>query len=272
MRLNGLTVFSTLALSACLSHAASVNEAATSLRSISNAGVAIQSDRVSDNAVVDNSANVVEENENQDDEIDNNEEEEEEAEENDENGEENVDENENEGENENVDENLDQNDNKNNDNNNDNNNDDAENNNKDDLNNIGQFLNGSLGDGFNDILIDPNDIQGSLGQNILNLLLSMGICNFNIGSLGGLSLGNEIQLLLQLQQLQQLQALGIVNSFTIDQLIQREILSKTFNLNIIKRSINASVKQAARSRKRTVMLKRQCANAGQSQRGASEKA
>ncbi|KAI1281103.1 hypothetical protein F5Y07DRAFT_412963 [Xylaria sp. FL0933] len=145
--------------------------------------------------------------------------------------------------------------------------DNAGQNNNNDNNNIGQLLNGTLGDSFNDINIDPNDIEGSLGQNILDLLLSMGICNFDLGSLGGLGLGNEIQLLIQLQQLQQLQALGIVNSFTVDQLIQREILSQTFNLNIIKRSIDASVKQATRGRKRTVMLRRQCANVGRSQGG-----
>ncbi|KAI0459360.1 hypothetical protein F5B21DRAFT_526087 [Xylaria acuta] len=124
-------------------------------------------------------------------------------------------------------------------------------------------LNGNLEDSFNDINIDPNDIQGSLGQNILDLLLAMGICNFNLNSLQGLSLGNEIQLLLQLQQLQQLQALGIVNSFAVDQLIQREILSKTFNLDIIRRSIDASVKQASRGKKRTTILRRQCADVGQ---------
>ncbi|KAJ2976967.1 hypothetical protein NUW58_g7954 [Xylaria curta] len=90
----------------------------------------------------------------------------------------------------------------------------------------------------------------------------MGICNFNLNSLQGLGLGNQIQLLLQLQQLQQLQSLGLVNSFAVDQLIQREILSRTFNLNIIKRSIDASVKQASRGKKRTTMLKRQCANVG----------
>ncbi|KAK5630134.1 hypothetical protein RRF57_005849 [Xylaria bambusicola] len=222
MRLNRLTVFSTLALSACLSHAVSVNEATTSLneRSISNAGVGIQSGRVSDNAALDNSANVIDENQNQDDKTEDSNQEE--VEDNDKNGEDSVDDNENERGNENVDQNLDQNEGKNN---------DAENDDQNGLNNIGQFLNGSLGDSFNDILIDPNDIQGSLEQNILNLLLSMGICNFNLGSLGGLSLGNEVQLLLQLQQLQQLQALGIVNSFTVDQLIQREILSNTFNLS-----------------------------------------
>lgn len=95
---------------------------------------------------------------------------------------------------------------------------------------LDQNLNGELGSGFEDINIDPNDIQGSLGQNILDLMLALGICNFNLNSLQGLGLGNEIQLLLQLQQLQQLQALGIVNSFSVDQLIQQEILSQTFNL------------------------------------------
>ncbi|TGJ80177.1 hypothetical protein E0Z10_g8574 [Xylaria hypoxylon] len=144
-----------------------------------------------------------------------------------------------------------------------------QNENEDGNNNLDQLLNGNLGNSFDDINIDPNDIQGSLGQNILDLLLSMGICNFNLNSLQGLSLGNEIQLLLQLQQLQQLQSLGVVNSFTVDQLIQREILSRTFNLNIIKRSIDASVKQAARGKKRTVMLRRQCANVGQLQGDAN---
>jgi hypothetical protein len=96
--------------------------------------------------------------------------------------------------------------------------------------NLDPNLNGDLGSGFEDINIDPNDIQGSLGQNILDLMLALGICNFNLNSLQGLGLGNEIQLLLQLQQLQQLQALGIINSFAVDQLIQQEILSQTFNL------------------------------------------
>ncbi|KAJ8133506.1 hypothetical protein O1611_g115 [Lasiodiplodia mahajangana] len=126
--------------------------------------------------------------------------------------------------------------------------------------NLGQIVNGDLGNGFEDINIDPNDIQGSLGQNILDLMLAMGICNFNLNSLQGLGLGNEIQLLLQLQQLQQLQALGIINSFAVDQLIQQEILSQTFNLGIIKRSIDASVKLATRGKKRPAILKRQCVN------------
>ncbi|KAI0972589.1 hypothetical protein F4678DRAFT_478458 [Xylaria arbuscula] len=120
-------------------------------------------------------------------------------------------------------------------------------------NNVGQSLNGTLGGGgSNNINIDPNDIQGSLGQNILDLLLSMGVSNFNLNSLGGLGIGDEIQLFLQLQQLQQLQSLGIINSATIDQLLQQEILSQNFNLSVIKRNIDASLKRAARGRKRTV--------------------
>ncbi|KAI0104750.1 hypothetical protein GGR51DRAFT_218196 [Nemania sp. FL0031] len=126
--------------------------------------------------------------------------------------------------------------------------------------NLGQIVNGDLGNSFDDINIDPNDIQGSLGQNILDLMLALGICNFNLNSLQGLGLGNEIQLLLQLQQLQQLQALGIINPFAVDQLIQQEILSQTFNLGIIKRSIDASVKLATRGKRRPAILKRQCVN------------
>ncbi|KAI1298964.1 hypothetical protein F5Y03DRAFT_397913 [Xylaria venustula] len=120
-------------------------------------------------------------------------------------------------------------------------------------NTVGQSLNGTLGDGGNNINVDPNDIQGSLGQNILDLLLSMGVSNFDLNSLGGLGVGDEIQLFIQLQQLQQLQALGIISSATVDQLIQQEILSQNFNLSVIKRSIDVSVRRAARGRKRTVI-------------------
>ncbi|KAI0913698.1 hypothetical protein F4823DRAFT_640930 [Ustulina deusta] len=203
MKINGLTVFSTLALFASLS------VAAIDQGDASNVAVQIQGDSIGNNSAVADGADAVNQNEDQG-----------------------------------------------------NNNEDEDNAGQNGSINLGQFINGTLGDGL-DINIDPNDIQGSLGQNILNLLLSMGICNFNLNSLGGLSLGNEIQLLLQLQQLQQLQVLGIVNSFTVDQIIQREILSQSFNLNIIKRSISASVKRASRGKKRTTVLRRQCANAGQ---------
>ncbi|KAI0486182.1 hypothetical protein F4859DRAFT_469407 [Xylaria cf. heliscus] len=208
MKIYGLAVLSTLALSACLSR--SVNDAeavaAVGQGDAANAGAEVQAGVIGNNSAIADGSNGDNQNENQN--------------------------NQNEDEGNEVD-------------------------------NGNDVLNGNLGDSFKDINIDPNDIQGSLGQNILDLLLGMGICNFNLNSLSGLSLGNEIQLLLQLQQLQQLQALGLVNSFTVDQLIQREILSRTFNLGIIKRSIDASVKQANRGRKRTTILRRQCANVGQ---------
>ncbi|KAI0555321.1 hypothetical protein F4679DRAFT_163736 [Xylaria curta] len=212
MKVCGLAVFSTLALSACLSRSVNDAEAVTAVGQgdAANVGAEVQAGVIGNNSAVANGSNGDNQNENQD--------------------------NQNEGEENNV-----------------------ENGNE----NLDGVLNGKLEDSFNDISIDPNDIQGSLGQNILDLLLAMGICNFNLNSLQGLSLGNEIQLLLQLQQLQQLQALGIVNSFAVDQLIQREILSRTFNLDIIRRSIDASVKQASRGRKRTTILRRQCANVGQ---------
>ncbi|KAI1079185.1 hypothetical protein F5B20DRAFT_184072 [Whalleya microplaca] len=109
--------------------------------------------------------------------------------------------------------------------------------------------------------INENDVQGSLQQNILELMLSMGVCNFNIGSIAGLGINSQVQLLLQLQQLAQLQQLGIVNAVSIDQLIQQEILLNNFNLNIIKRTVNASVSQAARGKRRSV-LRRECKNSG----------
>ncbi|KAI1104120.1 hypothetical protein F4804DRAFT_207680 [Jackrogersella minutella] len=106
--------------------------------------------------------------------------------------------------------------------------------------------------------IDQNNLQGSLQQNIGNMMLSLGVCNFNLGSISGIGINNQIQLLLQLQQLQQLQQLGLVNSVSVQQLIQQELLLNNFNLNIIKRTVNASVKQAAREQKRTIMTKREC--------------
>ncbi|TRX96654.1 hypothetical protein FHL15_002556 [Xylaria flabelliformis] len=237
MKIYGLAVFSTLALSACLSRSVNDAEAATAVGQgdAVNVDAEVQAGVIGNNSAVANGSNGDNQTENQD--------------------------NQNKGDENNV---------------------------EDGSKNVDEILNGNLEDSFNDINIDPNDIQGSLGQNILDLLLAMGICNFNLNSLQGLSLGNEIQLLLQLQQLQQLQALGIVNSFAVDQLIQREILSRTFNLgeaqslingyspdieivdanlktrkDIIRRSVDASVKQASRGRKRTTILRRQCANVGQ---------
>ncbi|KAI1093531.1 hypothetical protein F5B19DRAFT_491374 [Rostrohypoxylon terebratum] len=132
--------------------------------------------------------------------------------------------------------------------------------NQDDNQNNDGNLQQELGDleNLNGINIDPNDLEGSLQSNIGNLMLGLGICNFNIGSIGNIGIGNQIQLLLQLQQLQQLQQLGLVNSFSIQQLLQQELLLGRFNLNIFKRTIDATIKQAARANKRTVMTKREC--------------
>ncbi|KAI2623488.1 hypothetical protein GGS26DRAFT_220402 [Hypomontagnella submonticulosa] len=159
------------------------------------------------------------------------------GEENNNNNEENADENkdgENANENENADE---ENQNEQNQDNNENN---DENNNENDNNN--------------------DNIQENLLENIEDLMLNLGICNFDFNSLNGIGVGNQIQLLLQLQQLAQLQQLGIVNSFSIEQLLQQEILLNNFNLGVFKRTVDSSVKQAARENKRTVMTKRACQN------------
>ncbi|KAI3329210.1 hypothetical protein HD806DRAFT_276205 [Xylariaceae sp. AK1471] len=223
MKFHGISVFSTLALTACLSGVVAEKEVAASAGkgdAAANVAPEVQGEIVGNNTAIANATDAVDQNDNQDKQN---------------NGKENANQN---GNNENA----------------------------------NQKNNGNLENSFNDINIDPNDIQGSLGQNILDLMLALGICNFNLNSIQGLNLGNEIQLLLQLQQLQQLQALGIVNSFAVDQLIQQEILSQNFNLNIIKRSINASIKQASRGKKRTVIMKRQCANADRQQGGANDRA
>ncbi|KAI1381899.1 hypothetical protein F4677DRAFT_8315 [Hypoxylon crocopeplum] len=108
--------------------------------------------------------------------------------------------------------------------------------------------------------IDDDNFEESLEQNIVELMLGLGICDFDFGSLGDIGLNSQVQLLLQLQQLAQLQQLGLVNSFSIEQLIQQELLLNNFNLNIFKRTVSATVKQAARANKRTVMVKRECKN------------
>ncbi|KAI4859232.1 hypothetical protein F4820DRAFT_440467 [Hypoxylon rubiginosum] len=110
-------------------------------------------------------------------------------------------------------------------------------------------------DGIN---IDQNNLEESLLQNLEGLMLGLGICNFDFGSLSGIGINDQIQLLLQLQQFAQLEQLGLVNSFSIEQLIQQELLLNNFNLNIFKRTISATVKQAARENKRTIMTKREC--------------
>ncbi|KAI8956909.1 hypothetical protein F5Y11DRAFT_124741 [Daldinia sp. FL1419] len=107
---------------------------------------------------------------------------------------------------------------------------------------------------------DKNNIKDNLQQNIGNLMLSLGVCDFDLGSLSGIGVGNQIQLLLQLQQLAQLQQLGLVNSFSIEQLVRQEILRNNFNLKIIKRTVSASVKQATRENKRSIVARKECRN------------
>ncbi|KAI1393959.1 uncharacterized protein F4822DRAFT_386526 [Hypoxylon trugodes] len=108
------------------------------------------------------------------------------------------------------------------------------------------------------INLDNNNLEASLLQNIGGAMLSLGICNFNLGSLGDIGVNNQIQLLLQLQQLAQLQQLGLVSSRSIEQLLQQELLLNNFNLNIFKRTINATVKQAARENKRNIAARKEC--------------
>ncbi|KAI6090162.1 hypothetical protein F4821DRAFT_229791 [Hypoxylon rubiginosum] len=133
-----------------------------------------------------------------------------------------------------------------------------EDNNEDDQNN--EDLQKELEDAQNKdgINIDQNNLEESLLQNLELLMLGLGICNFDFNSLGGIGINDQIQLLLQLQQLQQLQQLGLVNSVSIEQLIQQELLLNNFNLNIFKRTISAAVKQGARESKRTVMARKEC--------------
>ncbi|RYP55844.1 hypothetical protein DL771_012311 [Monosporascus sp. 5C6A] len=77
-------------------------------------------------------------------------------------------------------------------------------------------------------------------------------------SLVGLVLDHQIQLVLQLQ------ALGLVDAFAVDQLVQKETFLSNFNLSvdyIIKRTINATFKRAYRGNKRVVVRKILCENA-----------
>ncbi|KAI1800268.1 hypothetical protein F4811DRAFT_46958 [Daldinia bambusicola] len=166
----------------------------------------------------------------------------------------NQDDNANENEDQNNDENLD--DNNNDDNNNDDDNLD-DNNNLDDDNLDDDNLDD---DNLDDDNLDNGNIKDNLQQNIGELMLLLGVCNFDLGSIGGIGVGNQIQLLLQLQQLAQLQQLGLVNSNSIEQLLRQELLLKNFNLKIIKRTVNASVKQAARGKKRTIVARKACQN------------
>lgn len=82
-----------------------------------------------------------------------------------------------------------------------------------------------------DVNLDENDISGSLSQHVEDLMFLLGVCNFDINSLVGLGVNDQIQLILQLQQLQQLQALGLIDSFGIAQLVQQELFLNNFNLS-----------------------------------------
>lgn len=79
--------------------------------------------------------------------------------------------------------------------------------------------------------LDPNDISGSLNQHVQGLMFGLGVCDFDVSSLGGLSVRDQLQLILQLQQLAQLQALGLVDSVSIGQLVQKELLLNNFRLS-----------------------------------------
>ncbi|KAK6948380.1 hypothetical protein Daesc_010146 [Daldinia eschscholtzii] len=141
--------------------------------------------------------------------------------------------------------------------------DDNANENEDQNNNNDQNLDENLDENLDDNKdledkLDDNNIKDNLQQNIGKLMLLLGVCNFDLGSINGIGVGSQIQLLLQLQQLAQLQQLGLVNSSSIEQLLRQELLLNNFNLKIIKRTVNASVKQAAREKKRAIVARKAC--------------
>lgn len=119
------------------------------------------------------------------------------------------------------------------------------------------------------INIDNNNLEQSLQDNIGQLMFNMGICNFNSQQLGGIGVGNQVQLLLQLQQLQQLQSLGLVNNFGVNNIIQQNLLQSGLNignLGLFKREIQDVVRKNTKLR-RSVYRKRQsqkCASGGSS--------
>lgn len=89
--------------------------------------------------------------------------------------------------------------------------------------------------------LDPNNLQASLASNIGQLMLALGVCNFNVNSLRGLSIVQEVQLLNQVQQLAQLRALGVINPQVANQLLQPQNLIVNLNKGIIKRTIDGAV-------------------------------
>ena len=96
--------------------------------------------------------------------------------------------------------------------------------NENDVAEVGKYID-------DDVQLDPNDISGSLNQHVQGLMFGLGVCDFDVSSLGGLSVRDQLQLILQLQQLAQLQALGLVDSVSIGQLVQKELLLNNFRLS-----------------------------------------
>lgn len=96
--------------------------------------------------------------------------------------------------------------------------------NEDDVAEVEEYLD-------DDVNLDENDISGSLNQHVQDLMFLLGVCNFDINSLIGLGVNDQIQLILQLQQLQQLQALGLVDAFGVAQLVQQELFLNNFSLS-----------------------------------------
>ena len=88
-----------------------------------------------------------------------------------------------------------------------------------------EVINGTAGleQGRGNLQLDSNDLEGSVSNNINDLLLGVGICNFNVDALNQLNLAQEVQMLVQLQQLVQLEQLGLVSVNAIDALIQQEL-------------------------------------------------
>ena len=96
--------------------------------------------------------------------------------------------------------------------------------NENDVAEVGKYID-------DDVQLDPNDISGSLNQHVQGLMFGLGVCNFDIASLVGLGVNDQIQLILQLQQLAQLQALGLVDSVSVAQIVQKELLLNNFRLS-----------------------------------------
>jgi hypothetical protein len=89
--------------------------------------------------------------------------------------------------------------------------------------------------------LDNNNLQSSLASNIAALMLELGICSFNANVLSGVSASQEIQLLSQMQQLAQLEALGLISSNSVQQLVQKELAANNFSLGLIKRKVDEIV-------------------------------